>query len=160
MCSVAVELSVRSNPDSQEASRDDSVDDTLLESPLSGAPDMQVEQLDALMSAVHRLEASETRLLRRTRTLSEHLLAAERRNAGLLPAEEEIRRLRDDVARLSAEQTRLTIDVARLNAERAGLDAALRERDAIISGMLGSQSWALTAPLRALVSRLPWRRGR
>jgi hypothetical protein len=125
---------------------------------------MQVEQLDALMSAVHRLEATETRLLRRTRTLSEHLLAAERRNAGLLPAEEEIRRLRDEVARLSAElaaeQARLTADVARLNAERAGLAATLHERDAMIAGILGSQSWALTAPLRALVSRLPWRRRR
>jgi chromosome segregation ATPase len=138
---------------------------------------MQVEQLDALMAAVHRLEATEARLQRRARTLSEHLLAAERRNARLLPAEEEIRRLGEEVARLTSEREGLTAKVARLGeevvrlsaecdgltAERDGLttkvarlDSVIRERDATLAEVLESETWALTAPLRALLGRLAW----
>jgi len=112
--------------------------------PSLGAPRRHVDQLDALRAEVQRLEGTEARLRRRARTLSEHLLAAERRNASLLPAEEEIRRLRDEVARLTAEVARLL--------------AVTRERDATIAEVLGSRSWALTAPLRAL--GLAWRRRR
>jgi chromosome segregation ATPase len=86
--------------------------DTLLETFLSSAPNVQVEQLDALRAALHRLEATEARLQRRARTLSEQLLAAERRIAGLLPAEEEIKGLREEVARLAAEGARLTAESA------------------------------------------------
>lgn len=98
--------------------------------------------LAALRTVVVRLEASEQHLRQRLRELARHLLEADRLNARLLPAEDEIRRLRAEVESLAAERDRL--DAERLDAQRTA------------AAVVGSTSWAVTAPLRALTRRLSW----
>jgi SMC interacting uncharacterized protein involved in chromosome segregation len=177
MCGVAVEMFRRLASRRRMSFRGKApFQDTRVETPLSGAPDIQVEQLDALRATVNSLEATEARLRARASLLSEHLLAAERRNAGLLPAEEEIRRLREEVTRLTAKYTAkydelttkwedLTIEREDLTRERddlrhaltdevARLASIIRERDAAIAEIFGSESWKFTAPIRAVLAWL------
>lgn len=129
-------------------------------------------ELDACRAELVRARSAEARALERARLLAEHLLAAERVNSRVLPAEDEVQRLTLELAEIEPLKAAITERDGRLEVERAAAEARLAyvqqmnavelhrvrmEAEQTVAAIKRSTSWKLTAPLRAVVSLLRWR---
>jgi FkbM family methyltransferase len=116
------------------------------------------EALGAVAAKDHEIAAAELRVTKLVCSLNKAELARSIEVASHMALasvrEEELSSLNAELSRLNAELTCLDADLSRLKAELSRLNAELHRLKAELCMLLGSNSWRLTAPLRAVARTL------